>query len=130
MLLFEELKSCGFEYLLTRRLNQGSLENFFGKIRQQGGNAINPTPIQFSRAFKKLVGLNFFKYSENTNCEEDNLDSLKLFSEWSKIKNPKCNLFSTTQTKFKTLQFSTDQIRNVNDYRQHNFPQENAQDIF
>jgi hypothetical protein len=33
------------KFLYTRRLNQDPLENFFGTIRQQGGNSDNPTPI-------------------------------------------------------------------------------------
>ena len=39
------------KFLLTRRLNQDALENFFGLVRQQGGNCDNPTPNQFTRAF-------------------------------------------------------------------------------
>ena len=48
--------------LLTRRLNQDPLENFFGTIRQQGGNLDTPTPLQFTRAFKKL----FFRSVSNS----------------------------------------------------------------
>ena len=36
------------DFLMTRRLNQNPLENFFGLIRQQGGNCDNPSPIQFT----------------------------------------------------------------------------------
>lgn len=127
-MLFDDLKTCGFEYLLTRRLNQDALENGFGYLRQQGGNALGPTPIQFSRAFKKMVGLNFFKYSENANCENDKTDSLKLFSDWSKLDFKKCNLF--TQDTRENVTFPTEQISIVNDYRDFNFPQENAMTYF
>ena len=41
------------EFLLTRRLNQDPLENFFETIKQDG-NSDNPTPLQFTRAFRKL----------------------------------------------------------------------------
>lgn len=58
-------------YILTRRLNQDCLENFFGSIRQQGGNCLNPTPIQFARAFKKLFRIRFFKQINTTNCAPD-----------------------------------------------------------
>lgn len=68
--LWDFLKNEGFTFLLTRRLNQDSLENFFGSIRQQSGNAVNPTPIQFSRAFKKLFLMSFF-HSNGMNCAED-----------------------------------------------------------
>lgn len=45
LLLWDKLRADGFKYLLTRRLCQDSLENFFGAVRQQCGNCINPTPI-------------------------------------------------------------------------------------
>ncbi|KAK9679025.1 hypothetical protein QE152_g40354 [Popillia japonica] len=47
-------QQCGNAMLFTRRIQQDSLENFFGSVRQQCGNARNPTPVQFKRAFKKL----------------------------------------------------------------------------
>ena len=52
-----------FKFLLTRRLNTDPLENFFGSIRQQGGNSDSPTPIQFTRTFSNL--LIFFKAYES-----------------------------------------------------------------
>ncbi len=55
---------------MTRRLNQDPLENFFGSIRQQGGNANNPTPIQFRQAFRKLFYKHFLEQSSG-NCAED-----------------------------------------------------------
>lgn len=57
--------------LYTNRLNQDSLENFFGTTRIQNGNCINPTPIQFQRTFKKLFSLNVFEHSEGANCIDD-----------------------------------------------------------
>lgn len=83
--LWEELKRVGFKYLMTRRVNQDCLENFFGSVRQQGGNCINPTPIQFERAFKKLFCQNYF-HSENTNCAND-FDHLL-----TKFKDLNCNV--------------------------------------
>ncbi|KAL1509938.1 hypothetical protein ABEB36_004602 [Hypothenemus hampei] len=69
-MLWQKLKSVGFQYLILRRVNQGALENFFGNVRQQGGNCINPTPIQFERAFRKLFTENYL-HSETTNCTDD-----------------------------------------------------------
>lgn len=46
--------NAGFQYILTRRLNQDCLENHFGKITNDNGNCINPTPIQFHRTFRKF----------------------------------------------------------------------------
>ena len=68
--LWERLSAAGFKYLKTKRINSDCLENFFGGIRQQGGNDVNPTPIQFQRAFKKLVSQNYL-HSSNMNCKDD-----------------------------------------------------------
>ena len=55
LLIWEHLKTTkDFKFLLTRRLNTDPIENFFGTIRQQGGNSDNPTPSQFTSAFRKL----------------------------------------------------------------------------
>lgn len=72
--LWEMVKTFKYDYLLTRRLNQDCLENYFGFVRQQNGNCINPTPIQFQRTFKKSLCLNLFN-SGTENCEADS-DSL------------------------------------------------------
>lgn len=70
--LWESQKQVGIEHITTRRLNQDCLENFFSKIRLQGGESKNPTPIQFSRAFKKLFCLNSINiHAEGGNCIED-----------------------------------------------------------
>lgn len=69
--LWDKLKNeHNFEYLFTRRLNQDGLENHFGTSRQQNGNCIYPTPIQFKRSFRKLQCLNLF-HSGTENCEAD-----------------------------------------------------------
>ena len=55
LLIWEHLRTTkDFKFLLTRRLNTDPIENFFGTIRQQGGNSDNSTPSQFSSAFRKL----------------------------------------------------------------------------
>lgn len=72
--LWENLSNVGFKYLKTKRVNSDSLENFFGAIRQQGGNCINPTSVQFQRAFRKLFCQNYL-HSSNMNCKDD-LDEL------------------------------------------------------
>mgnify|MGYP002803931165 FL=1 len=75
-LLWQSLQSSypSIKFLCTRRLNQDPLENFFGCIRQQGGNSDNPTPVQFTRAFRKLFFDNLLS-STTGNCAED-LDSI------------------------------------------------------
>ena len=57
-------------FLVTRQLNQDPLENFFGSIRQQGGNSDNPTPIQVRRAYRKLFHTNLLTVA-SSNCEQD-----------------------------------------------------------
>jgi len=81
--LWEILKNYNFFYLRTRRLNQDCIENFFGSVRQQGGNYSNPTPIQFSRAFKKLFSLKFLQHSDTQNYAQDEDEMLNLFKTFN-----------------------------------------------
>jgi hypothetical protein len=72
-LLWKILKceNSGHNYVLytnTSRLNQDRIENFFYTFRNQNGNNMNPTPFQFYYAFKNIFCLNYFQYSENSNC--------------------------------------------------------------
>lgn len=125
MQMFTELKNVGLKFLATRRVNQDSLENFFGTVRQQGGNCRNPTPIQFSRAFKKLVALNFFAYAEGANCENDENSTLVLFSEWKNLSPERHSLFSNKSKSFKICE-ETNMKKSFHDYRQLNLPEKNA----
>ncbi len=67
--VWESVQSS-LKFLCTRHLNQDPLENFFGCIRQQGGNCDTPTAIQFTRAFRKLFFDNYLSPT-NTNCAAD-----------------------------------------------------------
>lgn len=78
MQLWEKLKCYNFPYIRTRRINQDCVENFFGSIRQQGGNCLNPTPIQFIRAFKKLFSMKMLQHSDTQNCAADTDHMLSL----------------------------------------------------
>ena len=83
--LWEKLFQSGtISFLVTRQLNQDSLEIFFGSIRQQGGNSDNPTPIQFKRAYRKLFHTNLLKITSG-NCEEDADHSLTELSSVNDI---------------------------------------------
>lgn len=64
--LWNYLKNKSFLSLQTQRSNQ-DVENFFGKIRLEGGNSLNPPAIAFIRAFKKLLFHNFLN-TGNENC--------------------------------------------------------------
>lgn len=78
--LWQQLKNeAGVRFLFTRRLNQDALENFFGCVRQQSGNADNPTPIQFVRSFRKLFSVSVIGNGTG-NCTAD-LDELLLKAE-------------------------------------------------
>lgn len=79
--LWDTLKSFNFPYLRTRKINQDCVENFFGSIRQQGGNSVNPTPIQFVRAFKKLLSTKFLQHSEGQNCAQDSDQMLNIMKK-------------------------------------------------
>lgn len=73
--LWDVISKKGIKHMATRRLNQDCLEKYFAKIRSAGGSCKNPTPIQFSRAFRKLFTMAYFKVSEGTNSV-DELDSV------------------------------------------------------
>lgn len=81
MLLWEYLHEKGYQFLLTRRINQDALENTFGYIRQQNGNCINTIPIQFIRSFRKLFCTRFF-YNDSENCAADFSETFLQFSNF------------------------------------------------
>ena len=87
-LLWSMLRERGsIEFLMTRRLNQDPLENFFGSTRQQGGNSDNPSPLQFTRAFRKLFYDHCLVLSSG-NCTED-IDAILLAgSKFEKASKP------------------------------------------
>ncbi|CAI6353718.1 unnamed protein product [Macrosiphum euphorbiae] len=105
--------------LYTRCLNQDCLENLFCYFRQQHGNNLNPTPIEFSRSFKKIFCANYFKHSPGANCIED-LDEI-LGSEL-----PQCEKILNFEGSDKNLfKFKCINIGTV-DYRQLDIPEQNA----
>ena len=97
LLVWNYLKSNHeFQFLFTTRLNTDALENFFGTIRQQGGISDNPTPVQFSRAFRKL----FFSSCLTSlagNCVQDMDELLAQLGRTSNSK-PLVNVLSQPQT--------------------------------
>lgn len=113
--LWSYLKTQSFSFVLTRRLNQDCLENFFGSLRQQGGNSYNPTPVQFTRAFKKLVCLNYFQHSSSLNCAEEFDVLLSKVNDCSDL----LNVGASANTNSKNI------VVNCIDYRD-NLPGKNA----
>ena len=61
MLLKELVIEGPFDYLLTTRLNQDCLENFFSRLRAIGGDNDHPGPV---RAFKRIKTLLVSKQAE------------------------------------------------------------------
>jgi len=106
----------------TGRLNQDGLENLIGVFRQQHGNNINPTPIQFIQSFKKIFCLQYFKHSPGANCLEDFDQVLTHVSEQPKTSKINQLFVSEEQNLFN---FKSIKIGTV-DYRKLNIPERNA----
>ena len=52
--LYQELKNEGISYLLTSRLNQDGLENFFSQVRALGGNNSHPSTVETINRIRTL----------------------------------------------------------------------------
>ncbi|KAM7297572.1 uncharacterized protein ISCGN_022723 [Ixodes scapularis] len=75
--VWEQLRAEGLSFLMTNRLNQDCLENFFSVIRQKGGFRESPDTEQFKAPVKALMNENLMRSSRCTTCEED-LDEVLL----------------------------------------------------
>jgi hypothetical protein len=66
------------EYIITRKLNQDILENFFYHVRAMGGANDNPNPIDFMHGLKwYILGRNSQSdLSQNKNCQVDDASQL------------------------------------------------------
>ena len=72
-LLFKDLKEIfGLNYILTYRLNQDVLEQFFGQMRSKGGLYDHPDALDFRYRLRNFIlGRNEGSMSEEANVEED-----------------------------------------------------------
>lgn len=89
------------QFLMTRRLNQDPLENFFGLVRQQSGNSDNPTPLQFTKAFRKLFFDNYLSPLPSFNCSADSdtfLVTMKDQTSLSALSDPSPGTQKNTKT--------------------------------
>lgn len=67
------------DFILTRRLNQDVLENFFGVIRAKGGLHDHPNALEFKfRLRSYILGKNEGAYSEFSNVESDDTPDLPI----------------------------------------------------
>lgn len=70
-------ESFNLEYILTRNLNQDSLEHFFGCIRQMRGTYDHPNAVTFKYRVKNLLlGKDVALLSEKQNTTVENYDCL------------------------------------------------------
>lgn len=114
----EDLKSAEIKFIFTRRLNQDCLENFFGKVRQAGGNCQEPTCRQLTIAFNKMFITNILKKPQNTNCDQD-FDSLLM-------KPDDCQIFNTPSQVSQSDDVTAPELTvGTNDY-QFDLPEKNG----
>ena len=69
--------SHSLKFLLTNRLNQDCLDNFFSVMRNRGGHRDNPNSVEFRADYRAVAIDSLFVKSQNTNCIED-IDSFLL----------------------------------------------------
>lgn len=79
-MLHVELKNrYNIDYILTYRLNQDVLENFFGVIRSKGGLHDHPDHQEFKYRLRSyILGYNEGILGTNANVEVDNTPDLDL----------------------------------------------------
>lgn len=87
MQMHEVQKSENFTYLLTARLNQDILENFFSRVRQGGGFNSNPSARQFRTILRVNAVNDLIKPVLSANCEPDDDESIEVYSGNSKSKD-------------------------------------------
>lgn len=79
--LWQDLHAYGFQFLLTRRLNQDPLEHLFGVIRSRFGNCEHPTPKGVTTALKQAVTNDLLHPPKSGNCEADDMPFLYMPQE-------------------------------------------------
>jgi hypothetical protein len=65
--------------MITRKLQQDTLENTFSFIRLKGGWNKNPTTRQFQSDFRFLLIRSFVRKSTSSNCQESAFDDSNLY---------------------------------------------------
>lgn len=116
--MWEKVNAAEFQYLHSRCLNQDAVENLFGKIRQQNGNCINPTPIQFQGTFRKLLLLDVLN-SGSENCQGDTDKVLLNFANFSnslaldEVHVVNVNTVSVTDTDYQSLDILEKTLRGM-----------------
>ena len=70
-------------HILTNRLNQDCLENFFGSFRASGVTRDNPNAQQFPAAYRMICANQVFTHATGQNCETDHDKVLLAFTDSS-----------------------------------------------
>lgn len=83
--LWEDVSSkYNLQYLLTRRINQDCLENFFCCIRKAGGNNYTPNIQQLKSAMKNVVCNSMLSDAYNGNCVDDVTPIMSFLNKFDK----------------------------------------------
>jgi hypothetical protein len=90
--IWEQLHHNGYNFLLTRRLNQDCIENLFSVIRGMGGHRDNPDVQQFNWAFRHVIVDGLFAPNIGSNCEVDYDEILLDIQSILKPKNSKSEI--------------------------------------
>ncbi|KYN10881.1 THAP domain-containing protein 9 [Trachymyrmex cornetzi] len=83
-MFYEYVETNYLQYILSYKLSQDHLEIFFSCIRSIGGYNNNPTYVQFSSAYKRLLHHNEVKSSAQANCIAISNISILMMSSSSK----------------------------------------------
>ena len=84
LILQDLVKNGAFTYLLTGRINQDCIENFFSQVRGRGGHRVNPSSREFKFAFRALSTNMFMTPVHGANCMNDKDELLISLSDLSR----------------------------------------------
>lgn len=80
------LKHTEVSYILTYRLNQDLLENFFAQIRSAGITYTNPLPTEFKYRFRKhILAKNPECIVNKSNCQNDETETLPVIDHLNEL---------------------------------------------
>lgn len=104
----------GINYVLTRRLNQDVLENFFGVIRAKGGLHDHPTSLEFKYRLRSYVlGKNEGAYSDFSNVEVDDTPDIPLSGVLASKLKPSVNPPSIVSEDLELNELAYDGLENL-----------------
>ena len=75
------------DFLLTGRLNQDCIENFFSQVRAKGGHRFNPSAREFRFAYRSLCSNMILASIPSANCS---FDSDVMLSSCSRLSRAAC----------------------------------------